>query len=281
MNSQLQDILSRWQAMQPLSERDRKRLSQRFTVDFNYNSNHIEGNTLTYGQTELLLMFGQVVQAARMRDLEEMKASNVGLLVNYILSRHGYPMVVVRSRKKQEYLEALHQADLRVGPVPSDGACATLDQIKPFHSYFTRLVTDEIKHTIDFLTARDQATWWFDGERITFNSPPWAPSFRPCTTTPMSVSPSWQRPWASAGLRYRRPLSRSSAKAMSCKMLTSWGAGMSSSPARSGGRDMKWSVRNGKGIAKVLERNDSGMEKNLKELGRMTSSKWKKIVSNS
>ena len=29
-------------------------------LEFNYNSNHIEGNTLTYGQTELLLMFGQV-----------------------------------------------------------------------------------------------------------------------------------------------------------------------------------------------------------------------------
>ncbi len=67
--------------MQPLSERDQMRLSQRFTVDFNYNSNHIEGNTLTYGQTELLLMFDQVVQTARMRDLEEMKASNVGLLM--------------------------------------------------------------------------------------------------------------------------------------------------------------------------------------------------------
>lgn len=35
-------------------------LSQRFTVDYNYNSNHIEGNTLTYGQTELLLLFGKV-----------------------------------------------------------------------------------------------------------------------------------------------------------------------------------------------------------------------------
>src|SRR5699024_636903 len=29
----------------PLSEKDRERLSRRFTVDFNYNSNHIEGNT--------------------------------------------------------------------------------------------------------------------------------------------------------------------------------------------------------------------------------------------
>ena len=49
--------MERWNALQPLSERDRELLSRRFTIDFNYNSNHIEGNTLTYGQTEILLLF--------------------------------------------------------------------------------------------------------------------------------------------------------------------------------------------------------------------------------
>ena len=75
----LDKALQEWKALQPLSERDQLRLSRRFTVDFNFNSNHIEGNTLTYGQTELLLLFGKVVGTAEMRDLEEMKASNVGL----------------------------------------------------------------------------------------------------------------------------------------------------------------------------------------------------------
>lgn len=42
-------------------------------LEFNYNSNHIEGNNLTYGQTELLLIFGRVVGNAYMKDLEEMK----------------------------------------------------------------------------------------------------------------------------------------------------------------------------------------------------------------
>lgn len=65
--------------IQPLSERDLERLSRKFTIDFNFNSNHIEGNTLTYGQTERLLLFGKVTGEAQMKDLEEMKASNVGL----------------------------------------------------------------------------------------------------------------------------------------------------------------------------------------------------------
>ena len=47
----LHAALEAWQQLPPLTEDDRNRLRRRFTVDFNYNSNHIEGNTLTYGQT--------------------------------------------------------------------------------------------------------------------------------------------------------------------------------------------------------------------------------------
>ena len=293
--TKLDTLFAQWQSMQPLSQRDQERLSRRFTLDFNYNSNHIEGNTLTYGQTELLLLFGHVVGDAEMHDLEEMKASNVGmkmmqeearvtdypltetfirqlhktllredyemcrelsdgvyttftihagryktrpnsvqtrygdiftyaspeetpalmadlvnwyndeeqrgemhpvdlailfhyryirihpfedgngriarLLVNYILSRHGYPMVVVRSRKKKDYLESLHQADLKVGSAPSDGSHASLQSIRPFRNYFTRLVATEIQADIDFINDDDPDGWWFDGERIKFQSP--------------------------------------------------------------------------------------------------------------
>ena len=36
----IKKALTAWQELQPLSEKDRDRLSRRFTVDFNYNSNH-------------------------------------------------------------------------------------------------------------------------------------------------------------------------------------------------------------------------------------------------
>ena len=42
-------MIAAWQNIQPLSEKDRERFSRRFTVDFNYNSNNIKGNTLIYG----------------------------------------------------------------------------------------------------------------------------------------------------------------------------------------------------------------------------------------
>ena len=284
-----------WKALQPLSEKDRERLSQRFTVDFNYNSNHMEGNTLTYGQTEILLLFGKVIGEADVRDVQEMAASNVGLkmmkeeakvketpltqsfirtlhktllredykvyrdlpggiqtsyviharqyktrpnsvitrygdrfeyaspeetpslmadlvdwynqaeqegklspvelaalfhyryirihpfedgngriarlMMNFILTRHDYPMVVVRSRKKSEYLEALHQTDLEVGPVPSDGAHAEINEIRPFLKYFNQLVATEVYNDVLFVSEKNDNVWWYDGERITFRTP--------------------------------------------------------------------------------------------------------------
>ena len=304
----LKKSLAAWQAIQPLSERDRNRLSRRFTVDFNYNSNHIEGNTLTYGQTELLLLFGKVIGEAEVRDVHEMTASNVGLqmmideanlkemplsqhfirtlhktllredynvyrnlpggqqtsyvihagqyktrpnsvitrygdrfeyaspeetpslmtdlvdwynqeekrgklspvelaalfhyryirihpfedgngriarlLVNFIFARHDYPMVVVRSRNKLAYLEALHQADLQVGPVPSDGAHAQLKDIAPFMKHFTEMVMTEVYNDVLFVTEKDENVWWYDGERVAFRSPNYGKVLRAMLSQP-------------------------------------------------------------------------------------------------
>lgn len=290
----IQEIMGRWEALQPLSERDRELLSRRFAIDFNYNSNHIEGNTLTYGQTEILLLFGKIVGEAEVKDVQEMTASNVGLkmikeeaqlkdvpltqnfirtlhktilredytvyrnlpggqttsyvihagryktrpnsvitrygdhfeyaspeetpalmtdlvnwyneaeksgrftpielaaifhyryirihpfedgngriarmMANYILSRHGYPMIVVRSRKKNEYLEALHKTDLTVGSTPSLGAHASKREIRQFLTYFIKMFVDEVTYNIRFLTERGDNVWWFDGERVVFRT---------------------------------------------------------------------------------------------------------------
>lgn len=289
----IDEIYKKWLSLLPLSDKKQAQLARKFTVEYNYNSNHIEGNTLTYGQTELLLLFGKVSGEADMKDCEEMKASNVGLkmiteevkekhpltetfirqlhhtllredytvyttlqggiqssyvvhagryktrpnsvitrygerfeyaspeetpalmhdlvqwynyaesngnytavelaslfhyryirihpfedgngriarlMMNYILSRHGWPMIVVRSRNKHSYLEALHQADLIVGPSPSDGAQASLREIRHFHTYFTNLVKTEIQADIDFITKASENVWWYDGQIVTFRS---------------------------------------------------------------------------------------------------------------
>ena len=254
-------LYTEWQSLQPISSEAQSNIDRKFMLEFNYNSNHIEGNTLTYGQTELLLMFDQVDGDAKMHDLEEMKAHNVGLkmmqeeahstertlseyfiknlhktliredytvrkelpdgnittytvhagqyktrpnsvitatgerfeyaspeetpalmtdlidwyngavdegklsalelaslfhyryirihpfedgngriarlLVNFILLRAGYPMIIVRSDDKDKYLSALNRCDVTVGLNPSDGAHAELEQIQPFVNYIS------------------------------------------------------------------------------------------------------------------------------------------------
>ena len=69
----VEELYQEWQSLQPIKEEYLRWLNRKFMLEFNYNSNHIEGNNLTYGQTELLLMFGRVVGNAYMKDLEEMK----------------------------------------------------------------------------------------------------------------------------------------------------------------------------------------------------------------
>lgn len=69
----VEELYQEWQSLQTIKEEYLQRLNRKFMLEFNYNSNHIEGNNLTYGQTELLLMFGRVVGNAYMKDLEEMK----------------------------------------------------------------------------------------------------------------------------------------------------------------------------------------------------------------
>ncbi len=291
----LQETYRRWLSLQPLTKEQEYLMNKKFTIEYNYNSNHIEGNTLTYGQTELLLLFGITSKEGHVKDFADMKASQVGvemvkdaiqdrsmpmtqnfirqlhkiilredyteyrsmpggenisftihagqyktrpnsvitrygdrfeyaspeetpalmtdlvdwynraeregklspvelaalfhyryirihpfedgngriarLMSNYILARHGWPMVVVRSRCKTEYLEALHKSDMAVGPEPARGANASILQIKHFLRYFTKMVKEEIECNVAIVERYGEDVWWFDGQELKFRSP--------------------------------------------------------------------------------------------------------------
>ena len=63
----------------PLKSDVQERLDRKFRLEFNYNSNHIEGNTLTYGETELFLIFDKTTGNHDGREYEEMRASDAAL----------------------------------------------------------------------------------------------------------------------------------------------------------------------------------------------------------
>ncbi len=66
-----------FQSHLPLTKEVEKKLNHKIRLEFNYNSNHIEGNTLTYGETELLLIKGQVSGDHEKRELDEMEAHDL------------------------------------------------------------------------------------------------------------------------------------------------------------------------------------------------------------
>ncbi|MBP6235686.1 MAG: Fic family protein [Saprospiraceae bacterium] len=57
-----------------ISDHDRRRLEEKFRLEFSYNSNHLEGNTITYLDTKALLLKDIVANSYTFRELEEMKA---------------------------------------------------------------------------------------------------------------------------------------------------------------------------------------------------------------
>lgn len=296
--SRVTDLLEKWQQAQPFEQTVRERLEREFRIDFNFNSNHLEGNTLTYGQTQLLFMFGETAGSAPLKDYEEMKAHNVGLemmrqeaadrqraltesfirelnrvilvqdfwknaitpsgektriqikvgcyknnpnsvetssgevfhyagveetpafmgsliewynvqerkaemspielaallhyryirihpfgdgngriarlLVNYVFTRHNYPMIVIRNDDKQKYLRILHQCDVAVGLTPSDGANASLEQITPFVDYITDIMIDTLQNELNMIAGKKGGAiptqWRYNGEPVAIKS---------------------------------------------------------------------------------------------------------------
>ncbi|MCB0845963.1 MAG: Fic family protein [Bacteroidetes bacterium] len=55
-------------ALRPLKKEDEMRIMQKFRLDWNYHSNHLEGNTLTYGETKALILFGITAQGKPLKD---------------------------------------------------------------------------------------------------------------------------------------------------------------------------------------------------------------------
>lgn len=77
--TQLTALRYEWQALQPLTAENEARLWKKLRLEWNYHSNHIEGNTLTYGETELLILHDRTTGNHSHREYLEMKAHDAGI----------------------------------------------------------------------------------------------------------------------------------------------------------------------------------------------------------
>jgi len=70
-------------SLRPFSKDDEQRIMQKFRLDWNYHSNHLEGNQLTYGETKALLLFNITAQGKPLKDHLEMTGHNEA--INWII----------------------------------------------------------------------------------------------------------------------------------------------------------------------------------------------------
>lgn len=76
---QIRQLSAELKAHLPMKAEYRRVLDEKFRLEFSFNSNQLEGNTLTYGETKLLLIFGETKNQLphQLREYEEMQAHDV------------------------------------------------------------------------------------------------------------------------------------------------------------------------------------------------------------
>lgn len=72
-------LKAEWDALQPMPREAEDKLWKKLRMEWNYNSNHIEGNTLTYSETEALLFFDRTSGDHTLQEYEEMRAHDVAI----------------------------------------------------------------------------------------------------------------------------------------------------------------------------------------------------------
>ncbi len=94
------------EVMRPIWPEQEARILQKFRLDWNYHSNHLEGNSLTFGETKSLLLFGITAQGKPLKDHLEMTGHNEAL--NWVLDvvKGEYPLT-------ESFIRELHKLLLR------------------------------------------------------------------------------------------------------------------------------------------------------------------------
>lgn len=89
-------------AARPIDPQLMARIMQKFRLDWNYHSNHIEGNSLTYGETKSFLLHGITADGKPFRDHLDIKGHNeaLQLLEDVLKEKHPLTEVFIRGLHK-------------------------------------------------------------------------------------------------------------------------------------------------------------------------------------
>lgn len=79
-------------SLRPISKEQELKLMQKFRLDWNYHSNNLEGNSLTYGETKALILFGLTAQGKHLKDHIEIEGHNEAIQWIIEIVKGEYPL---------------------------------------------------------------------------------------------------------------------------------------------------------------------------------------------
>ena len=88
-------------ALRPIDPEQEKKVMQKFRLDWNYHSNNLEGNSLTYGETKALLFFGVTAHGKPLKDHFEVTGHNEAINMVIDVVNGDYPL-------NQNFIRELH-----------------------------------------------------------------------------------------------------------------------------------------------------------------------------
>lgn len=116
------DLKKELDELRPLSTDDELRIMQKFRLDWNYHSNNLEGNSLTYGETKALILHGITAQGKPLKDHIEIEGHNEALLWISDIIKEDRPLT-------ENFIRELHRLILKenyeVDAITPDGKATT------------------------------------------------------------------------------------------------------------------------------------------------------------
>jgi Fic family protein len=100
------ELKAQLDALRPLSAEQEQRIWQKFRFDWNYHSNNIEGNSLTFGETKSLLLHNITAQGKSLKDHIEITGHNEAISALLDVARGSDPLT-------ESFIRNLHTLILR------------------------------------------------------------------------------------------------------------------------------------------------------------------------
>lgn len=111
-------------SLRPLNKDDEARIMQKFRLDWNYHSNNLEGNTLSYGETKALILFGITANGKPLKDHFEITGHDEAIKWILDIVKEERPIT-------QNFIRELHQLILKesykIKTKTPDGLASTKD----------------------------------------------------------------------------------------------------------------------------------------------------------